>query len=385
MEPVSDSKVNILDMSPSEFMEFMRSLGQPAFRARQVLGWVYDSFVFDFDRMTNLPQGLQTALAEKCYVGTGKLLAESKAADGMTTKVLLGLRDGQTVETVLMRYNATDDGAGRRSVCVSSQVGCAIGCPFCATGQSGFVRNLSAGEIVGQVLYFARVLAEEGQERPITNVVFMGQGEPLLNLAEVRRAVEIMNSAEAVCLGARHITISTAGIVPGIKAVAQWSLQVGLAVSLHAPNDRLRDQLVPVNRRYPLAELLPACRDYTKATGRRLTFEYALIAGVNDSAADARELASRLRGLLCHVNLIPLNPVDASGLAPTPRRQVLVFQNELLARGIPCTVRVERGTEIDAACGQLRRRSQSGRPAGKRAKNGLETKGAVRSSRVRPR
>lgn len=347
---------SILDLSLPELEEFMRSLGQPAYRARQVFEWVYRRHVPDFAAMSNLPLALRDKLSSESTLTPVAPVSEQRSADGTTTKVLLRLPDGEAVEAVLMRYGEDEDADTRRSVCVSSQVGCPVGCGFCATGQSGFVRNLTTGEIVAQVLYFARALAMEGYERPVTNVVFMGQGEPFLNLENVRRAIEILNSPHGMHLGARHITISTSGVIPGIKAIATWPLQVGLAVSLHAPDDALRNDLVPLNRRYPLAKLLAACLSYEEMTGRRVTFEYALIDGINDEPRQARRLAELLAGHLSHVNLIPLNATPESGLRASPPNRVFRFQEELTRRGIPCTVRIERGADIAAACGQLRRR-----------------------------
>ena len=334
----------------------MLSFGQPAYRARQVYGWLYRHLARDFAEMSDLPEALRRTLAREATLGAGDVLAESVAADGLTRKLLIRLADGEAIETVLMCYPEEGGDEPRRSVCVSSQVGCPVGCAFCATGRSGLVRQLSAGEIVGQVLQFARELQAQGNERPVTNVVFMGQGEPLLNWPAVQKAVETLNSPQGFNLGARHVTISTAGVVPGIEDLAGWPLQVGLAVSLHAPDDALRNQLVPLNRRYPIEALLRACRSYFASTGRRVTFEYALIEGLNDETRQARLLADRLAGLTCHVNLIPLNATPDCALRPSSRGRVLAFQQQLLEIGVPCTVRAARGADIDAACGQLRRR-----------------------------
>ena len=245
----------------------------------------------------------------------------------------------------------------RRTVCVSSQAGCAMACEFCATGQSGFVRDLTAGEIVGQVLHFARRARElGGPPARLTNLVFMGQGEPFMNFENVWRAVELIHAPEAFGLGARHVTLSTVGVVPVIRELAGRALQVNLAVSLHAADDQLRSELVPLNRRYPLREVIGACRDYVDRTHRRVSFEYACMGGVNDSLADAARLADLVRGLLCHVNLIPFNRVPGSAFhAPAPGR-VAAMAELLNARGIPATIRDTRGQDIDAACGQLRAR-----------------------------
>lgn len=324
----------------------LESMGQPAYRGRQLQQWIYKEFVFDFQQMSNLPLSLRQGLAGSATVLPVVPVADLKSADG-TKKVLLQLADGHTIEAVLMSYDPTSGGTGRRTVCVSTQAGCAIGCAFCATGKGGFVRHLSAGEIVGQVLYF------EAQGEPVTNVVFMGQGEPLLNFDAVRKAMETLNAPATVGIAARHLTISTAGIIPGIKRLAALKLQVGLAVSLHAPTDAIRDSLVPVNKRYPIKDLLAACWEYVESTGRRVTFEYILIRGVNDSAHHAKELGALLRGHLAHVNLIPMNPVEGLAFQPPSRDRVAAFQAELNRNGVPHTMRQERGRDILAACGQL--------------------------------
>jgi 23S rRNA (adenine2503-C2)-methyltransferase len=334
--------------------ELLTSWGEPSFRADQVWGWLYRSLVSDFNQMRNLPKGLRARLGEVAHLQTLTSLAESVSADGLTCKVLLALQDEETIESVFMRYQR------RRTVCVSTQVGCPVGCPFCATGQSGFTRNLTAGEIVEQVLYFARQLIEEqgqgtrdkGQE--MSNVVIMGMGEPLLNYEATWQAIETLNDTRGFGLGARRITLSTVGVVPGIQQLSREKLQVGLAVSLHAPTDRLRDKLVPLNRRYPLRQLMAACRDYVQNTGRRITFEYALMEGVNDSLEQARRLGGLLGGLTCHVNLIPLNPIVESPYQPSSRKMALAFQKELERQKIPTTMRVGRGIDIQAGCGQLR-------------------------------
>jgi 23S rRNA (adenine2503-C2)-methyltransferase len=311
--------------------------------------------------MSNLPRWLRARLSSETDLGMLTSLGEESSPGGQTRKVLFGLRDGSTIESVLMRY--TD----RRTACISTQVGCAMGCVFCATGQGGLVRNLSAGEIVAQVIHFARAsqrieierpigLGTQGHEQPISNVVLMGMGEPLANYAATWQAVETLTDGRGYDLGARHITLSTVGLVPGIRRLAEERLPINLAVSLHAPDDELRDQLVPVNRRYPLADLMVAVRDYVARTGRRVTFEYALIDGVNDMPQSARMLAELLNGLLCHVNLIPLNPTPGSVLRPSRRERVDAFRDLLAEAGVAATVRVRRGIGIGAGCGQLRQR-----------------------------
>ena len=357
-------KTPLLDLTYEQLKEFFTSWGEPSYRADQVWGWLYRSLATDFQEMTNLPKELREKLAEATLLQTMKPLEERVSADGLTRKVLFALRDKQTLESVLMHYER------RHTACISTQVGCPFGCAFCATGQSGFVRNLTAGEIVEQVLYFARQLREgmsnelrvTGRVAPslvprhslLTNVVFMGMGEPLANYDSTWQAIGTLTHDEGFNLGARRITISTVGLVPGIRRLAEEGRQIGLAISLHAPTDELRDKLVPINRRYPLAQLMAACRHYVERTGRRISFEYALINGMNDSPAQARQLAHLVDGLFCHVNLIPLNPVHESPYQPSSRDRILAFQAELNRLKVPNTLRVERGVDIRAGCGQLR-------------------------------
>ncbi len=347
-------KIALLDLTYAQLRDLLKSWGEPPFRADQVWGWLYRSLVSDFDQMRNLPKELRTRLDEAAYLQTLTPLAESVSADGLTRKVLFALQDGETIESVFMRYER------RRTVCVSTQVGCPVGCPFCATGQSGFRRNLTAGEIVEQVLYFARQLmgdkgkGEKDTGEGISNVVLMGMGEPLLNYEATWQAIETLNEAKGFGLGARRITLSTVGVVPGIRRLSREQLQVGLAVSLHAPTDRLRNKLVPLNRRYPLHRLMAACRDYAQETGRRITFEYALMEGINDSLEQAQRLGRLLQGLTCHVNLIPLNPTVESPYQPSSHKAALAFRRELERQKIPTTMRVGRGVDIQAGCGQLR-------------------------------
>jgi 23S rRNA (adenine2503-C2)-methyltransferase len=339
-------KVLLLDLTYNELEEFLASWDEPSYRADQIWGWLYRALAADFQEMTNLPKGLRERLAEAACLRTMKPLEKRVSADGLTRKELFALRDGQTIESVLMHYER------RHTACISTQVGCALGCAFCATGQGGLVRNLTAGEIVEQVLYFARSLKSEDEQ--ITNVVLMGMGEPLANYEATWQAIETLTHDDGFNLGARRITISTVGLVPGIRRLAEERKQIGLAVSLHAPTDELRDELVPVNRRYPLAQLMAACRHYVERTRRRISFEYALIQGINDSPAQARQLAHLLDGLLCHVNLIPLNPIPESPYQPSSRDRVLSFQAELNRSKVSNTLRVERGADIRAGCGQLR-------------------------------
>lgn len=314
--------------------------GEPAFRVKQVWEGLHTRVVPPSE-MTELPAPLRATLEEALPLAL-EATQESVSDDGQTVKWLWKLGDGALVETVLMHY--TD----RSTVCVSSQAGCAMACGFCATGQAGFERNLTTGEIVEQV---ARAV-ERARPRRLSNVVLMGMGEPMANYDRVWPAIERMH--DDIGLSARHLTISTVGIVPGIRRLAGEDLPVNLAVSLHAANDTLRDEMVPINRRYPLGELMDACADYLAAKGRRLSFEWALIAGVNDRGSDAQELAALAHPLGAHVNLIPLNPTPGYATPGTPAEGVRRFRDALRALGVNATVRQNRGTDIDAACGQLR-------------------------------
>ena len=355
MPPASGGTVLLCDLTREQLRAELRQKGHPAYRADQIWQWVYSSLAVDYEAMLNVPLGLRAELAERLAFPGLKEAARVSSRDKRTLKSLFELHDDETVESVLMRYDR------RRTVCVSTQVGCAIGCPFCATGESGFNRNLSPGEIVEQVLFYCRELAPRGQR--VTNVVFMGMGEPLLNYENTWEAIATLNDEQGLALGARHMTVSTAGIVPGIDRMAAEPLQVGLSISLHAAEDLLRNELVPVNRRYPLGDLLAACRRYIAQTRRRVTFEYALIDGVNDSPEHALKLSKLLHGLLCHVNLIPLNVVAGGGLQAAPRERVDAFKMILENEHVPVTVRLGRGLDIQAGCGQLRARKSKTGPA----------------------
>ena len=345
---MTGDKINLLDLSYPQMVDLVVHWGQPRFRAAQIWRWLYNTLTDDPNEMVNLPLDLRQRLAEEACVHRLRVIDSVTDEEGLTQKVLFEAADGHSFETVLMRYT------NRNTVCVSSQLGCPIGCVICATGQSPFVRDLTTAEITSQVLYFARLLREENTH--VTNVVFMGMGEHLRNFDQVWRAVLNLNDREGLALGARRFTISTVGIVPGIERMARESLAVGLAVSLHAPDNELRDQLVPINRRYPLERLLQAVRFYIERSGRRVTFEYALIKGVNDSDQHAAKTVALLSGLLCHVNLIPMNPTPHCTLEPSERERVVRFQEILVQGRIQTTVRLRRGSEIQAGCGQLRER-----------------------------
>jgi len=352
-----DARLSLLDLSRPELETLLAGLGQPEFRARQVWEWVYKRYAHSFDMMTNLPKTLREQLGAALTLTPLQPVAEMVSHDADTLKALFQLPDGQTIETVLMLYEE------RRTLCISSQAGCAMGCTFCATAQGGLARNLTAGEIVAQVLYFARYLADPSAlpatsvQRPtdVTNIVLMGMGEPMHNYKNVWAALRCLTDADSFGLGARHITLSTVGLAPMIERMADEGLQIGLAVSLHAPNDQLRSQLAPINKAYNLDVLLGAVRSYIEKTHRRVTFEYALMAGINDSPDLAQELADKLQGILCHVNLIPLNPIPGSLYQPTSDDDTERFAQILRDGGVPATVRLRRGIEINAGCGQLRR------------------------------
>jgi 23S rRNA (adenine2503-C2)-methyltransferase len=343
-----NTRTNLYDLSYDDLAHLLHELGEPSFRARQVWNWLYRHLAGSFDEMSNLPLSLREKLAAQTTLGTAEIASEQHSSDDQTKKLLFRLPDGQYIETVLMRYEK------RRTLCISTQAGCAMGCVFCATGQMGFFRNLSMGEIVAQVIHFARELAQAGEH--VTNVVMMGMGEPLHNYEATLAAVDRLTDNEGFNLGARKITISTVGLVPAMRRYADEQRQTPLAVSLHAATDEERDKLIPVNRKWPVAELMAACHYYIEKTGRRLTFEWALINGENDTIEQAQKLGQLVRGMLCHVNLIPLNPTQGYGGAPSSRERVEAFQAELARYGVSSTVRVRRGIDIQAGCGQLRDR-----------------------------
>jgi 23S rRNA (adenine2503-C2)-methyltransferase len=345
----------LYDLTLDELENRVVELGFPRYRARQVWGWVYHQLVTDYAEMRNIPAALREALATAAPLTLLEPTRVLTADDGETVKILYRTGDGQLLETVLMLY------PDRATVCVSCQVGCAVGCAFCATGLMGLARNLSAGEMVAQVVGAARAARERG--RRLTNIVMMGMGEPLQNYAETMRFIRIIHDPAGLDIGARRITVSTSGIVPKIDALAEEPYQLNLAVSLHAPDDELRSRLVPINRRYPVAVLMDTVDRYIEKTGRRVSFEYALMRGINDSVETARALAALLRGRLCHVNLIPLNPVDVLPYERPDPAGIERFAAILREAGIPTTVRYSRGLDIDAACGQLRAKEETARAA----------------------
>ena len=349
---------DILSLSIKELEELLKSKGEPAYRARQIFQWMYRG-VTDFADMKNLPAALRAKLAEDCVVCSPEILAEQVSAKDGTRKYLFGLSDGNAVETVLMRYRYG------WSVCVSSQAGCRMGCRFCASTVKGLARSLTAGEILAQVITINRLLAEEGsaeggEPARISHIVVMGTGEPFDNYENLARFIELASAKEGLGLSRRNITVSTCGIVPMIERFGDEYPQVNLAISLHAATDEKRSALMPVNRKYPVAEVIEAAKNHASKTGKRVTFEYALTAGKNDTEADLKALTGLLKGMLCHVNLIPLNKVDGTGLETSGRKRAEEFRDLLEKAGIPATVRRELGSDIDAACGQLRLRKGEG-------------------------
>ena len=342
---------SLYDLLPTEVDALIAELGLPAYRANQLLQALYREFPAGFDDLRQLPVGLRRRIAERYGLSPAHEVRRVVSADGNTTKLLLRMSDGTLIETVLMQYPEPGEKHPRSTVCVSTQAGCAMGCVFCATGQMGFERNLTAAEIVTQVLHVAKFLRGRGQH--VTNVVFMGMGEPLANYGETIRAVRILTDPRAFGLGQRHVTISTVGVIRGIDRLADEDLQVGLAISLHSPDEALRQRLVPTAGPSSVQDIFSAAKRYFQKTGRRVTFEYALIAGQNDSPETARQLVRLIRGTPTHVNLIPVNPT-AGGYGKPARQAVLEFERILIEAGITCTVRVEKGSEISAACGQLR-------------------------------
>ena len=336
--------IDLYTLSQGEMEQLLISWGEPRFRADQLWSWLYDQRVRDFDKMKNLPVALRQRLIAETCIGTLSLAAEQESKDG-TIKRLYRLDDGQLIESVLMEY---DD--ERRTACISTQAGCAMGCVFCATGQMGFARHLSTAEIFAQATYFAADLAARGER--LSNIVLMGMGEPFHNYTSSLEAVRWL--MDRLGIGARHITISTVGLVPQIRRFAEEGLQVKLAVSLHAATDEERAALLPVNKRYPLQELIAACHEYVSKTGRRMTFEWTAISGQNDTPEQAQTLGRLLNNLSCHVNIIPLNPTTGFGGDPSALTRVQAFIDILAQYGVPATIRVRRGIDIDAGCGQLK-------------------------------
>ena len=331
-----------------ELTATLKELGLPAFRGKQVYTWLHKG-VRSYDEMTNLSKDLRAVLAEKYPIHAPQVVRKQESRKDGTIKYLWKLHDGNCVETVLMRYNYGN------TVCISTEVGCRMGCAFCASTIGGLVRRLEPYEMLDEVLF-----TQIDSGLPISRIVLMGIGEPLDNFENVLRFLELVNSEEGMNISMRHISLSTCGLVPKIDELAKKKLQISLAISLHGPNNEIRSRVMPVNKAYPIEELLDACRRYFDATGRRIHFEYAMIDGVNDSVDNAKELLRRLKGLPAHFNLIPLNHVEESPLKPSSRAAVATFQKTLEDGGITATVRRTLGGDIDASCGQLRRKYTKG-------------------------
>ena len=355
-----DPRPGLSGLTSAELASWLADRGHPAYRGRQIADAVWRGTAGSLDDVSTLPAALRDDLTGSFRFDTVGNTELRLSDGGLTEKGLHRLSDGALVESVLMHYPARGAQRERHTLCISSQAGCAVGCPFCATGELGFTRDLETAEIVDQVRHAARRLAEDGKR--LTNVVFMGMGEPLLNLDRVLGAVDALNDRARFGLGARHITVSTSGVVPGIRRLTALGPQFTLAVSLHAARDALRDVLVPLNRRWPIAEVVGAAREHAAATGRRVTYEATMIAGINDTAEDARAMAELLRGDHAHVNLIPMNPVAHTPWTASPVRVIEAFAATLAAAGVTATIRRNRGQEIGAACGQLAA-ERAGEPA----------------------
>ena len=336
--------MNLKSMTLAEVTAALKEMGQPAFRGKQVYTWLHKG-VRSYDEMSNLSKDLRSALAQKYPIAAPEVVRKQESARDGTIKYLWRLSDGNCVETVLMRYNYGN------TVCISTEVGCRMGCAFCASTIGGLVRKLEPYEMLDEVLF-----TQIDSGLPISRIVLMGIGEPLDNFDNVMRFLELVNSPEGMNISMRHISLSTCGLVPKIDELAERKLQISLAISLHGPNDTIRDKIMPVNKAYPIDVLLAACRRYFEATSRRIHFEYAMIDGVNDREEDAKELLRRLKGLPAHFNLIPLNHVEESPLKPSSKAAVARFQKILEDGGITATVRRTLGGDIDASCGQLRRK-----------------------------
>lgn len=336
---------NIKDYNLDELKEEFINLGEKSYRAEQVFKWLYVDEVSSFEDMTNISKDLREKLIKEYSISNFKILKKLESADG-TKKYLFDILDGNAIETVLMEYHHG------KTLCVSSQVGCKMGCKFCASTGIKFVRSLTAGEIVEQIL-----AVQKDENIKISNIVFMGIGEPLDNYDNVMKAVKILNNPKGLNIGARHISISTSGLVPKIYQLADENLQCTLSVSLHATNDQKRSEMMPINKTYNIEELMKACKYYIQKTNRRISFEYALAKDNNDNLEDAQELVNLLKGMLCHINLIPINKIENGKYIKSTNENIIKFRDYLNSKGIVATIRRELGSDIDAACGQLRRKN----------------------------
>lgn len=344
--------INLYDFTLPKLEELMLSLDEKKYRATQLFKWIYEKRVTSFDEMTDVSKKFREVLNRDFCIVKPKIFLKQHSQDG-TIKLLLELEDGNKIETVLMRYNYGN------VACVTSEVGCNMGCAFCASGLLKKKRELKVSELVGQILVLDDLLKEEGNNERITHVVVMGTGEPFDNYDNVMGFIRILNHPHGFAIGARHITVSTCGLVPMIEKYANEGIQINLAISLHAPNDEIRNKIMPISRKYPLDELMKAVKYYEQTAGRRVTFEYILLKGINDSTDNARELARLIKGTLAYVNLIPYNSVNEMKYQRSDEKSVHNFMDTLMKLGVNVTVRKEFGTDIDAACGQLRAKNES--------------------------
>lgn len=349
-----EERFDIKSCSMEELREFLAQVGQPAYRARQIFEWLHQKMVTSFDEMTNLPVSLRTLLAQRCRLMVARQVDVQVSREDGTAKFLFQLQDGSLIESVLMRYHHGN------SVCISSQVGCRMGCRFCASTIDGLSRNLTASEMLEQVYAISRYTKER-----VTNVVVMGSGEPMDNFDNLNRFIDLLNDENGINISQRNLTVSTCGLVERIRELADRRLAITLAISLHASNDEKRRELMPIANKYSIEETLDACRYYFARTGRRITFEYSLVMGVNDTKEDAKRLGTLLRSLNCHVNLIPVNPIKERDFRQSKAAQIQAFKNRLEKNGITVTIRREMGRDIDGACGQLRRRHMEDKGSGK--------------------
>ena len=339
---------NIKDFTLEELKEELKDLGEKPFRAEQIFKWIYQEQVKSFDEMTNLSLSLREKLKEEYTLCNYNIIKKQESLDG-TKKYLFDVLDGNAIETVLMEYHHG------KTICVSSQIGCKMGCKFCASTGIAFVRSLTAGEIIEQI-----IAVEQDIQDKISNIVFMGIGEPLDNYENVIKAIRIINHPKGLNIGARHISVSTSGLVPRIYDLAKENIPCTLSISLHATNNEKRSAMMPVNNAYPIEELIKACKDYIAVTNRRISFEYALAKDNNDNLEDAKELIKLLKGMLCHVNLIPINKIENGKFTKSTNENIIKFRDYLNKHGIIATIRRELGSDIDAACGQLRRKNLGG-------------------------
>ena len=341
-------KIDIKSYNEAELLEYMTTLGQPKFRTAQLFKWLQQG-VEDFDEMTNLPKPLRETLKEQCYIANVSIVKKFVSKIDGTVKYVYELFDGERIESVVMKYEHG------YTVCISTQVGCRMGCSFCASGIAGLTRNLTASEMLAQI-----TAAQRNNGIRVSNVVMMAMGEPLDNFDNSVRFLRLVSDDKGINIGLRHISLSTSGVVSGIKRLKEYNFPITLSISLHAPNDEIRSSIMRVNRKWNIEELLKACKEYQAVTTRRISFEYALIDGLNDSDECAAELAKRLKGIMCHVNLIPANPVKENSFKKPDKNRIIRFRDLLIKKGVNATVRRTLGADIDASCGQLRKRAKEG-------------------------